>query len=44
MTKERRKFEASYKLQIVKMVKEDGVAICNGLMKTDTPIGCKMPT
>ena len=27
MTKERRKFEASYKLQIVKMVKEDGLAI-----------------
>ena len=27
MTKERRKFEASYKLQIVKMVKEDGIAV-----------------
>lgn len=27
MTKERRKFEACYKLQIVKMVKEDGIAV-----------------
>jgi transposase len=27
MSKERRKFEANYKLQIVKMVKEDGIAI-----------------